>query len=168
MQFSVLFRLLKTIGLACVLGASASGLAHEFKLGPIHVGHPAAPASLPGQTSAVVYLTIENQGTSVDRLVALTSPAAQSVMVHRMTMNGPVMAMREVEDLPLEPQKKMTLTAGSSYHIMMTGLRKPLVLQDKVPLVLTFERAGKLEVTVNIERSAADKTTDQATATHQH
>jgi len=178
MQSSGFSRLV--VAFTIVLSASVPGLAHEFRLGAIRVDHPAAPASLPGQTSAVVYLTIENQGATTDRLVALDSPAAQSVVVHRMSMNGPVMAMREMNDLPLEPLAKVALTAGSNYHVMMTGLKQPLVVKDKIPLMLTFERAGKMEVMVNVERSAAgkpadgggekgaDKGADKAIAPHQH
>jgi len=157
---------------AIISGVTTPGMAHEFRLGPILVGHPAAPASLPGQGSAVVYLTIDNQGATTDRLMTLTSPAAQNVVVHRMTMSGAVMAMREMDSLPLEPLKKVALTAGSSYHVMMTGLTQPLVVKDKIPLTLTFERAGKLEVIVNVESNAAEKVAGgehgKPAAPHQH
>lgn len=139
------------------LNFAPPALAHGFRVGSIYVDHPVAPASLPGQTSAAVYFAIENQGATADRLIALQSPAAQNVVVHQMTMNGPVMAMREVENLPIASMKRTALLANSGYHVMMTGLKQPLRANDKISLTLTFERAGKVDVTVEVEPNAAQK-----------
>ena len=166
LKYRKFMRLIKyfypVVAATLIFGSQTLGFAHSFKLGAIQIGHPAAPASLPGQTSAVVYLTIDNQGRVADRLIKLDSPIAQNVMVHQMAMNGSVMTMREMDDLPLKPMTKLVLTAGSSYHVMMTGLKQPLVAQDKIPLTLTFERAGTVEVIVNVERNAAQKAADKA------
>ena len=38
-----------------------------------------------------------------------------------------------------------------SYHVMLMGLKKPLTVGETFPLVLNFEKAGKVPVTVKVE-----------------
>ncbi len=148
MQFFGFCRLLTAMVL--MMATAMPSVAQEAKKKSIHVGAITTPATLPGQNSAVVYLTIENQGANADRLLAISSPAAQNVTLHRMAMNGQVMAMREMENLPLPPKTVVPLTKGSNLHLMMTGLKRPLKPNETFPLTLIFESAGKLEMLVNV------------------
>ena len=141
-------------GLVLLL-SSLPAPAQDTHLGALSVRRPAAPATLPGQNSAVVYLSIDNEGTAADRLVSATSPAAGAVSLHRMTIDGGVMRMREIDGLPIAPSATVSFKAGGGYHLMMTGLKKPLVAGDSIPLTLVFERAGKLQVAVHVGANAA-------------
>ena len=38
---------------------------------------------------------------------------------------------------------------------MLIGLKQPLKVGENFPLTLTFEKAGKLDVTVTVEKAAA-------------
>lgn len=145
-----------------VLALSAQ--AHDARIGAIHVMHPAAPATLPGQSSGAVYLSIANEGTAADRLVSLTSPAASGVAIHTMSMDGTTMKMREIDSLPLAPAVRVEMKANTGYHLMMTNLKQPLKAGDQIPLTLTFERAGKLEVSVHVGPSAAQQVQVKAPA----
>ena len=133
-------------------------LAHDARIGTLHIVHPAAPATLPGQSSGAVYLLIDNEGTVADRLLAATSPAAASVSIHSMSMDGNIMKMREVDGVALPPATKVSLKADSGYHLMMTGLKQPMQAGDKIPMTLSFERAGKLDVSVHVDPNKAQKT----------
>lgn len=155
MQLHRLFLPLASIALACV---SLPALAHDAHVGSIRVMHPAAPATLPGQRSSAIYLSIENQGSAADHLLSLTSPAGD-VAIHRMTMQGSVMKMRELDSLPLPPAAKVVMQAHGSHHLMLTGLKQPLVAGDEILLKMKFERAGTLEVAVHVEANAAQKNT---------
>jgi periplasmic copper chaperone A len=42
-----------------------------------------------------------------------------------------------------------------SYHVMMIGLKKPLTVGEKIPLTLTFEKAGNISVTVPVQAMGA-------------
>lgn len=128
----------------------------DARIGSIHVIDPAAPATLPGQRSGAIYLSIENEGKAADRLLSLTSTAG-SVAIHSMSMQGAIMKMHEMDNLPLPPAAKVVMKAHGNYHLMLTGLKKPLVAGDKIPLTMTFERAGKLEVQVQVGENAAGK-----------
>ena len=98
-------------------------------------------ATPPGARSGGIYMTIENGGTAADRLLRVASPAAASVELHSMTMDGNVMRMRAITGLDIAPGAKVTL-GSSGYHVMLVGLAKPLAVGDRFPLTLTFEKAG--------------------------
>lgn len=133
----------------------ALAVAHDARIASLHVLHPASRATLPGQNAGVVYLAIENEGATADRLLSLSTPAASGVAIHAMSMQGTTMKMREVDSLPLAPATKVSLQADSGYHIMLTGLKQPLKVGDKLPLTLVFEKAGKLDVSIHVEANPA-------------
>jgi copper(I)-binding protein len=136
--------------------------AHEFKLGDIQINHPFARPTMPGQTSGGAYLGLENKGKVKDELVKAESTIANSVELHEMAMSGDVMKMREVKDIDLDAGKLVNMQPGGGYHIMLIGLKQPLKAGNKFPLTLTFKKAGKVDVVVNVEANAS------AVAEHQH
>lgn len=139
-----------------LLGATALAQAHEYKLGQLDIGHPYARATVPGQPAAGAYLSIENKGSTPDRLVGVSSPVSKSGEIHTMAMEGNLMKMREVDGgIEVKPGQKVAMQPGNGYHIMLMGLSRPLKAGEKVPMTLTFEKAGKIEVTVNVEDPAA-------------
>lgn len=139
-----------------LFAAAPLAQAHGYKLGQLEIGHPYARATVPGQPAAGAYLSLENKGTASDKLVALSSPASKSAEIHTMAMEGNLMKMREVDGgLEIKPGQKIAMQPGNGYHIMLIGLSKPLKAGDKVPLTLTFEKAGKVDVTLNVEDPAA-------------
>jgi periplasmic copper chaperone A len=120
--------------------------AHDYKLGALEIDHPWARATPPTAPTGGGYLSIKNTGTAPDRLMSVSSPAAQTVQVHEMKMDGNVMRMRELEGgLEIKPGETVTLAPGGM-HLMMMGLKGPLKQGEKVPLTLMFEKAGKIDV----------------------
>jgi hypothetical protein len=100
---------------------------------------------------AGAYLTIENKGTTPDRLIGGSVDAAARVEVHEMAMNNGVMTMRPVEGgLTIEPGKIVKLAPGG-YHLMMFELKSQFKQGDKVPVTLQFERAGKVNVSFDVQ-----------------
>jgi copper(I)-binding protein len=132
--------------LTLVLAWSSVALAHSYKLGSLEIGHPWARATPPTAPTGGAFLTVTNKGTTPDRLVSVASPAAGTVQVHEMKMEGNVMRMREHEGgLEIAPGATVTLAPGG-LHIMMMGLKAPLKQGEKVPLTLVFEKAGSIDV----------------------
>lgn len=144
-----------------VLAASLA-CAEEYKLKDLRIADPFARATMPRQPTGVAYLTIENKGKNGDKLIAASSPAAKSVEIHNMWMEGEVMKMREVPGIELKPASKVVMTPGDGYHLMLMGLRQTLKPGDKFPMTLTFEKAGKTEVTVVVR----DRKEMQESAAH--
>lgn len=146
-----------TFAVAAILLTSASIHARDAIAGELRVAHPYARSTVPGQASGAAYLTIENKGKNADKLIAITSPASKSVEIHTMAMDGNVMKMREVQNIELKPRDKITMNPGDGYHIMLIGLKQPLKRGDKFPLTLTFEKSGKVDVSVTVEDGTAAK-----------
>lgn len=135
---------------AAVLAASPA-IAHEYKTNGINVMHPWARASAPGQKVGGAYMHIQNTSTTADRLLSVSSPAADKVEIHEMKMDGDIMRMREIQTgLSIAPKGGVSLKPGS-YHLMLQGLKAPLKRGALVPLTLNFERAGAINIKLKVE-----------------
>jgi periplasmic copper chaperone A len=139
--------------LAVFSAALLCGAVHaaDYRAGDISITNPHARPTVPGQPGGAAYLTLENTGRSADRLVGVTSPVAKSAEIHTMRMDGDVMRMREAGELPLAPAAKVEMKPGMGYHIMLMGLKQPLQDGASFPVTLTFEKAGKVEVSVVVD-----------------
>jgi hypothetical protein len=157
------------ISFVAALSVVASAGAHEYNAGPLRIGHPYARATVPNQSTGGAYLSIENSGKNPDKLVAVASPIANSIGIHTMSMDGNVMRMREVSGIEIKPSDKVVMQPGNGYHIMLTGLKQPLKAGDKFPLTLTFEKAGKVDVSVMVQdKDKEPKAAKEAAAHQQH
>ena len=148
---------------AALAFASAFAHAHSFKLGEIDIGHPYARATVAGQPTGGGYLSLDNKGRD-DKLLSATAAVSASVELHSMSMEGDVMRMRRVDGIALPTGKKVELKPGG-FHLMFVGLKAPLKAGDKFPMTLKFEKAGEVEVTVNVEAPTA---AGEAAAEHKH
>ena len=97
------------------------------------------------------------------RLVAASSPAADVVEIHEMTMDGNVMKMRAVPFVELPAGKPVDLKPGG-YHVMLMGLKQPLKAGETVPVTLVIEGAGGKRESVEIK--AAVRAPDARPAKH--
>jgi copper(I)-binding protein len=104
---------------------------------------------------AAGYMTITNKGSAADRLIGGSTAAAGRVEVHEMALKNGVMTMRPLTGgLPIEPGKTVTLAPGG-YHMMFMDLKAPLKQGEKVPVTLEFEKAGKVNVTLDVQSVGA-------------
>ena len=138
--------------------AAAPALAQEIKAGDLTIEKPWARATPKGADVGAAYLEIRNAGGEADRLTGGTADFA-NVEIHEMTMQGAVMKMRELKDgLAIPAHGDVKLTPGG-YHVMLTGLKHPLVKGETAKVTLTFERAGAVPVdfsVVGVGASGAD------------
>jgi copper(I)-binding protein len=140
----------RTLSLLALLAATPT-LAESYKIGTLQIDQPWARATPPSAPAGGGFLRITNSGTTPDRLVSASSPAADLVQVHEMKMDGSVMRMREVEKgLEIPAGGSVTLAPGA-YHLMMMGLKGPLKQGTTVPVTLVFEKAGKIDVQLSVE-----------------
>jgi copper(I)-binding protein len=97
-------------------------------------------ASLPGQQVGAAYLTIESKTDA--RITHASSSVSNSVEIHTMQVNNGVMQMRALTDFPLEAGKSTKFAPGG-LHLMLIGLKDPLVEGAQVEISLNIESAGK-------------------------
>nr|WP_297350925.1 copper chaperone PCu(A)C [uncultured Caldimonas sp.] len=146
-----MIRLLAT--LLCFIAPALPALAHEYTAGDLHIGHPWARPTVAGQKSGGAFLKVENRGAAADKLLSARADIAESTEVHAMTMDGNVMRMRELPELPIAAGQTVELKPGG-LHLMFMGLKSPLTVGQSVPVTLRFERAGEVTVEVKVEAPA--------------
>ena len=100
-----------------------------------------------------VFLTLA-PGATADRLTGAQSPVAGKVELHTTVKDGDVMRMRPVNAIEVKPGAPVELKPGG-LHIMLVDLKRPLKQGDKIPLQLTFEKAGTVSVTVEVKAPGA-------------
>src|SRR6202035_6099799 len=86
------------------LGAPA--LAEEVKAGDLVIAQAWSRATPGGAKVAGGYLTIENKGSTADRLIGGSGDVTDRIEVHEMTTSNGVMTMRALDEgLVIEPGK---------------------------------------------------------------
>ena len=134
---------------------ATSARAEDVKAGDLVITQAWTRATPGGAKTGGGFLTIENKGKAPDKLIRASADVAGKVEVHEMATTDGVMKMRPVEGgLAIEPGKTVKLAPGG-YHLMMMDLKSPLKQGDKVPLTLEFEKAGKVQVTLDVQAVGA-------------
>jgi len=133
--------------------------AHDFTLGALQISRPWSRATPPGAQAGGAFMKLTNKGKTADKLLRAATPAAASVELHTMSMEGNVMRMREVDAIEIKPGASVALAPGG-LHLMLIGLKQPLKQGDKVPMTLWFEKAGKVEVYLDINAMGAAAAAD--------
>jgi hypothetical protein len=134
---------------------TSAAQAHEYKLGALEIAHPWARATPKGALIGGGYLKITNKGTTADRLVGGSAPAAGRVELHEMTMIDGMMRMRPLAaGIEIKPGQMIEFKPGA-YHVMFMDLKQPLEKGQRIKGTLTFEKAGPIEVEYVVEAVGA-------------
>ena len=106
--------------------------------------------TVPAQRTTGAFATL----TSTDdaKLVAVETPVAKTVEIHRSDMRGGVMRMEAVDAVPLPAGKPVKLDEGG-FHVMLMGLARPIKAGTKVPLAFVVEDAKGRRSKVKTEAS---------------
>jgi len=142
--------IIASVALATAL-FSAPLQAQEVRAGDLVITQAWSRATPGGAKIAGGYLTIENKGASPDRLLKGTADISGKIEVHEMAMNNGVMTMRQLDKgLAIEPGKTVKLAPGG-FHLMLMDLKGALKQGDKVPVTLEFEKAGKVQLSLDVQ-----------------
>ena len=141
-----------TIATLLALAAiAAPARADDVKAGDLVITQAWSRATPTGAKVAGAYLTVENKGSAPDRLMGGSGDVAGRVEIHEMAMDNGVMRMRPLDKgLDIEPGKTVKLAPGG-YHLMLMDLKSQLKQGDKVPVTLQFEKAGKVELSLDVQ-----------------
>ena len=134
---------------------------------PIVVENVWARATPAGAKTGAVYMTVINNGTIPDRLLSVTTPAADSVQIHRVSEENGVSSMREMPTMDMAPGARVTFKPGD-LHAMLVGLRQPLKEGQTIPLILEFEKSGKVDVAASVAKVGAMHGGDMGAMNHSH
>jgi periplasmic copper chaperone A len=100
-------------------------------------------------TSGVVYMTLMNHGAATDKLLSISTTAADMAMLHESVEEGGIAKMKDMSDLEIPAGESVEMKPGG-LHIMLMGLGAPLKKGDSVKLTLQFEHAGNVDVDAKI------------------
>ena len=140
------------VAFAALLAVAATAVpaaAHQEKTGDITITHPwSRPA--PQGHNGVIYLDIANGGAHDDRLVAVSTPLAERIELHRSTVEDGIHHMEKVEGVTVPAGGEVSLAPGG-YHVMLVGLKFMLMAEETISVTFTFERAGAITTGVSVE-----------------
>ena len=132
-----------------LLAAPAVGLAMDKV---IMIEESYARSSSPTAKTGAAFMLIANHSAQDDRLIAVTSDAAQRVELHtHLSDSEGVMRMVEIEDGIVVPAGGTAVLKRGHDHVMFMGLTEPFENGEMVPVTLTFEIAGDIEVMIPVD-----------------
>ena len=137
------------------LAAAGSALAHEYTAGDLRIAHPWTRPTSAGAPAAAGYMDITNTGRSADRLVSASTPAAARVELHQSSMEGGMMRMKALPDGVQIPPGGVVKLAPGGLHLMLFAPTAAFKEGDRIPLTLTFAKAGKVKVELAAESRSA-------------
>jgi copper(I)-binding protein len=155
---------LRALAAVSLLLTSTASFAHDYKAGPLTIGHPWSRATPAGAKVGGGYLSIENTGTAPDRLVSVSVPFARAE-IHEMAVANGVMTMRPLDAGVEVPAGGKVEFKPGGYHIMFMDLKQPLKQDERLKGTLTFEKAGPVEVEFKVESIGAKP---QESGGHKH
>jgi len=130
-----------------------SALATDYPLGALSIDDPwsrAMPASAPTRAA---YFTVRNSGRTDDLLIGAETSSAEKAELHTHKHVGGVMRMQQVDSVAI-PAGAEVRFMPSGNHVMLFNPRQSLAVGDHFPLTLQFEKAGKVEIEVNVRKDS--------------
>ena len=140
--------------LAALLLPVCAANADDYKAGDLLVSDPWSQELPPNAPTVAAYFVIHNTGATPDRLLSADTPVADKAELHEHVMQGDLMKMQQVPSVAVPAKGDLTF-APMAYHVMLLGLKDRSLLADgkQFPLTLTFEKAGKVEVEVSVQKA---------------
>lgn len=138
--------------LLLMIFSASSGATDEYAAGKLLIERVWARPTAPVATTGAVYFTLDNSQGQDERLRSAEAAVSTTVELHTHLMEGEVMKMRKVESVEVPAGKTVSFRPGG-LHVMLIGLKAPLVEGSTFPLTLNFEQAGAVTVAVTVGQS---------------
>lgn len=105
-----------------------------------------------GAKVAAGYFVVANGGIESDRLISATSPRAARAEIHEIVVEGNVAKMRPVAAGIEVPPGGSAMLKEDGLHVMFIDVDAPFTEGETIPVTLTFEKAGNVDVTMKVKR----------------
>jgi copper(I)-binding protein len=140
---------------AIVLALASPAIAHEYTIGSLEIDHPNIPAAIGQAPTAAGFLKITNTGSEPDALIAATADFATRTEIHESSVDASgVATMTHIERIEIPAGATVTLEHGG-FHVMFMDVKDPPTEGMMLPVTLTFEKAGSIEVEFMVEPRGA-------------
>lgn len=110
-----------------------------------------AMATPRGLTVAAGYFTVANGGAENDRLTGATTPRAARTEIREIFQEGGIAKTRAVASIEV-PTGGSAVLSETGQHILFVDVDTPFTEGETIPVMLTFEKAGTIEVTMRVKR----------------
>jgi copper(I)-binding protein len=133
--------------------AAPMAWADDYKVGDLHVRQPWSQELPPNAPTVAVYFILDNQGMNADRLIGVDTPSAGEAQMHAHVDQDGMMKMQRVDSVNIAPGATVAF-APMGYHVMLLQLNGPLRDGQYFPMVLHFEKAGDVNIDVDVLKVA--------------
>jgi len=151
---------------AAAVLCSGTAFAHHYEKGDLFIQHPWSRATPKSAEVGGGYMKIKNNGASDDALLTVTSPVADRIEIHEMSMDNNVMKMREIKGPLNIPAHKEVDFSPNGLHIMFIKIKTPFVRGESFPATLHFQKAGDVDVKFAIDSMDATTSSDHRHGEH--
>lgn len=135
-----------SIALLAGLMLASGAQAHSHKFKSLEIVHPWCWETEAATKTVAVYMTVRNSSRRADRLVRATASIADKAELRAPGDDKPA------KSFDAKPGELILKRDGP--HILLTGVKRQLSPYDAFVMTLTFERAGKVEVEVQVEETS--------------
>ncbi|MCW1400930.1 copper chaperone PCu(A)C [Novosphingobium sp. MW5] len=156
----MLFRLTTADALILAILMTIPQVVFSAERGGMNAAEGRLNPTAPGQTVAAGYLSLRNSTPKVQTIVSASSPVAEIVEIHQVSMTGGVARMRKIELLSI-PSGSQVRFAPGGYHLMFQSLRSRLLPGQTVPLKLRMANGQTLDVPMTVGPSLPAQTKEQ-------
>lgn len=118
---------------------------------PLEIQRPWARASDQKNWRFGGFVTLVNRSSTPDRLIAASSPIARGVAICGIKVIGNRTAMRALKDGLKIPAGTTITLRPRGYHLYFLSARPRPKHGEKVPVTLTFEKAGEQKIMLEVE-----------------
>ena len=140
--------------LAVALCLAALIAAPAFAGSVIEVMHPWARPTIPNRPGAA-YLGVHNLGDARDRLIGARAKGVGKIELHKAEQTDGIMTMAPVEAVDI-PAGGMAHLGPGGLHLMMFGIDPPLKEGGTLEMILIFEAAGEVAITVPVSKTMGE------------
>ncbi|AMW06441.1 hypothetical protein GEMMAAP_00745 [Gemmatimonas phototrophica] len=107
-----------------------------------------APA---GRAVTGMFLTVQNAGATTRTIVSGKASVGDTLELHEMKRDGGMMQMSPVKSIAVPANGQVELRPGG-LHLMLFGLKKPLVPGDTVRVELTLDDGTRVPVVATVRK----------------
>ncbi|MBK1624228.1 copper chaperone PCu(A)C [Afifella marina] len=150
------------LGACALLIAASAGPAKALAQQPgeasggtvrVHSGFARATAGQALDTAA--YLVITNTGLQPERLLYVETPSADRGELRQTSFNEDgAIETRRLRSISIPPGRTIRLKPGGE-HVVLCGLAKPLAKNQRIPVTLTFAKAGRIDISLPVATAGA-------------
>lgn len=126
-----------------------------------------SPVAPPTMSVHAGYFSLQNHSAGTLELVAVSSPAYQSVEIHESLLADGVASMRRLPSLAIKAHENVQFESGG-LHLMLRGPLSAKQVGDNFPVLLEFTGGNKVEFVMQVSNTGDVDTDKSSPDMHHH